>query len=61
MKKKYQLASAMLSYIHANAIGMNDGKDYVEDCVNADECRKTFEMIFEAMEQKQHYDMMIGN
>lgn len=60
-EEKYQLASAMLSYINANAIGMNDGRDYVEDCVNADECRKTFEMIFEAMKQKQHYDMMIGN
>jgi len=33
----------------------------VEDCLNADECRNIFEMIFEAMDQKQHYDMMYRN
>lgn len=60
-EEKFQLASAMLAYINASAIGMSDGKDFVEDCLNADECRNIFEMIFDAMEQKQHYDMMMGN
>ena len=40
---------------------MSDGKDFVEDCINAEECRRVFEMIFDAMEQKQHYDMMMEN
>lgn len=60
-EEKFQLASAMLAYINASTIGMSDGKDFVEDCLNADECRNIFEMIFDAMEQKQHYDMMMGN
>lgn len=60
-EEKFQLASAMLAYINASTIGMNDGMDFVEDCLNAEECRNIFEMIFDAMEQKQHYDMMMGN
>lgn len=60
-EEKFQLASAMLAYINASTIGMSDGKDFVEDCLNANECRNIFEMIFDAMEQKQHYDMMMGN
>ena len=59
-EEKFQLASAMLAYINANSIGMNEGIDYVEECLNAAECRKIFEMIFESMNQKQHYDMMMG-
>ena len=59
--EKFQLASAMLAYINANTIGMSDGMDYVEDCLNVDECRSVFEMIFDAMDQKQHYEMMYRN
>lgn len=60
-QEKYQLASAMLSYIHVNAIGMNDGRDFVDECLSTDECRAIFEMIFEEMKQKQHYEMMMRN
>lgn len=60
-EEKFQLASAMLSYINASSMGMSDGKDYVEDSLNADECRNIFEMIFDAMKQRQHFDMMMGN
>lgn len=60
-EEKFQLASAMLAYINASSIGMSDGMDYVEDCLNAEECRNIFEMIFDAMDQKQHYDMMYRN
>lgn len=59
-EERFQLASAMLAYINASSIGMNDGMDYVEECLNATECRNIFEMIFESMNQKQHYDMMMG-
>ena len=58
-EEKYQLATAMLAYINASSIGMSDGMDFVEDCLNADECRRIFEMIFELMNQKQHYEMML--
>ena len=58
---KFQLASSMLAYINASSIGMNDGMDYVEECLNAAECRNIFEMIFTSMNQKQHYDMMMGS
>lgn len=59
-EEKFQLASAMLAYINASSIGMNDGMDFVEECLNADECRKIFAMIFEEMGQTQHYNMMMG-
>ncbi len=59
-EEKFQLASAMLAYINASSIGMSDGMDFIEECLNAAECRNIFEMIFAAMNQKQHYDMMMG-
>lgn len=59
-EEKFQLASSMLAYINASSIGMNEGIDYVEECLDATECRNIFEMIFESMNQKQHYDMMMG-
>ena len=59
--EKFQLASAMLAYINASTIGMNDGMDFVEECLNAEECRKIFAMIFDQMGQMQHYNMMMGN
>ena len=60
-EEKFQLASAMLAYINANSIGINDGMDFVDESLNAEECRLIFEMIFDAMNQRQHYDMMIRN
>lgn len=58
--EKYQLATAMLSYIYANSSGINDGRDFVDGGFTVDECKEIFEMIFEEMDQKQHYDMMMG-
>ena len=60
-EQRYQMAAALLSYIGTSSVGSNDGLQFVEDYLNADECRKAFELIFETMEQKQHYDMMIKN
>lgn len=57
--EKFQLASAMLAYINANSTGMNDGMDFVKKSLNPKECRQIFEMIFDAMNQRQHYDMML--
>ena len=57
---QYHMASAMLSYISANSIGINDGINYVDDCIDVDQCRETFQMIFTLMNQGQHYNMMMG-
>lgn len=50
----------MLSYIYANSSGMNDGRDFVDGGFSVTQCKEIFEMIFEEMDQKQHYDMMMG-
>ena len=57
---QYQMASAMLSYISSNAISMNDGMNYIDNCIDLTESRITFEMIFKLMGQEQHYKMMMG-
>ncbi len=58
---QYQMAHAMLSYISANSVGLNDAINFVDDCVDVVQTKETFRMIFTLMEQKQHYDMMMGN
>jgi len=58
---QYQMAHAMLSYICANSVGINDGINFVDDCVDVEQTKKTFSLVFALMEQKQHYDMMMGN
>lgn len=57
---KYHLASAMLSYISANSVGFSDGLNYVDECADTDLYRTVFKLIFEALEQEQHYSMMMG-
>ena len=57
---KYDLASAMLSYIAANVTGVNDGMHYVDDYMDIQLCRETFRMIFTFMGQEQHFNMMMG-
>lgn len=58
---QYQMANAMLSYISANSVGINDGINFVDECVDISQTKETFRMVFTLMEQKQHYDMMMGN
>ena len=55
----YQLASSLLAYIN-NPNGISDGLNYVEDCDDVDAYKRVFEMIFEALNQSQHYKMMTG-
>lgn len=57
---KYHLASAMLSYISANSVGFSDGLNYVDDCADIAIYRDVFKLIFEALQQEQHYNMMMG-
>lgn len=57
---KYHLATAMLSYINANSVGFSDGLNYVDDCTDIGFYKEVFSLIFKALEQEQHYKMMMG-
>ncbi|MBR3622229.1 MAG: hypothetical protein IKN43_02645 [Selenomonadaceae bacterium] len=57
---KFDLASAMLSYMTVNSTVFNDGLHYVDGCIDPAQCRETFQMIFKYTEQEQHYNMMMG-
>ena len=57
---KYHLASAMLSYINSSSVGFSDGLHYVDECADIALYRDVFKLIFEALEQEQHYKMMMG-
>ena len=57
---KYHLASAMLSYINTCSIGISDGLHYVDDCTDIACYKDVFRLIFEALQQEQHYNMMMG-
>ena len=57
---KYHLATAMLSYISASSVGFSDGLNYVDDCTDVELYKTVFKLIFEALEQEQHYKMMMG-
>lgn len=57
---KFHMASAMLSYLNTGTSGIVDGVNYVDDCVDVEQCRTTFEMIFLNMGQSQHFNMMMG-
>jgi wobble nucleotide-excising tRNase len=58
---KYHLASAMLSYISVNSVGLSDGLNYVDDCADITLYKDVFKLIFEALQQEQHYNMMMGD
>ncbi len=57
---KYHLASAMLSYINVNSISFCDGLNYVDSCADINLYKAVFKLIFTALEQEQHYNMMMG-
>lgn len=60
-EKSHGLARTMLAYIYADSIGFNDGMDYVNEGFNTDKMRDVFKLVFDIMEQPQHYKMMIEN
>ena len=57
---KYDAASSMLSYISTGTKGINDGTYFIDDSMDIDLCRNTFEMIFNCMQQEQHFNMMMN-
>lgn len=58
--EKFLTTSAMLSYISASQVGLNDDLHYVDDSLDVNECRDTFQMVFKIMNQDQHYNKMMG-
>ena len=57
--EKYHLASSMLTYI-SNPNGLSDGLNYVEDFNDIEKYKSVFKLIFETLNQEQHYNMMMG-
>jgi len=56
---KFHLAQSMLSYIGKQEHGFNDGMDFVDESTDVTQCREVFKMIFDCLDQIQHYDMMM--
>ena len=57
---RYHLASALLSYINDSPALISDGLNFVEDGTDVEQYRAVFKLIFEAMQQEQHYKMMMN-
>lgn len=58
-REKQHLLNALLRYIGAENHSFNDGLDYIEYTENIEQIRHTFKLIFDIMEQSQHYSMMM--
>lgn len=56
---RFHLAQSMLSYIGKQDHGFNDGMDFVDESTDVTQCREVFKMIFECLDQIQHYNMMM--
>lgn len=56
---RHHLASSMLSYIN-NSTGITDSLNFVEDYTDVEQYKTVLRIIFEAMHQEQHYNMMMG-
>ena len=54
----YQMATAMLLYISASAAGVGN-EVYYDDSLNVENIDQVFQTIFMAMDQNQHYQMMM--
>ena len=50
---------ALLHYVGSDMVGFNDGFNYIEGTEDADTIRETFDCILTAMDQRQHYLMMM--
>ena len=58
--EKYHLASALLHYVSSPS-GIGDEMFIDDECVDSETHRTVFQLIFEAMHQDQHYNMMMGD
>lgn len=58
--EKYHLASALLHYVSSPS-GIGDEMFIDDECVDSETHRTVFHLIFKAMNQDQHYNMMMGD
>lgn len=58
--EKYHLASALLHYVSSPS-GIGDEMFIDDECVDSETHRTVFQLIFEAMHQDQHYNMMMAD
>lgn len=58
--EKYHLASALLHYVSSSS-GIGDEMFIDDECVDSETHRTVFRLIFEAMKQDQHYNMMMAD
>ena len=56
---KFHLAQAMLSYIKRSD-SFNDGLHFVDESIDCQQYKDTFWTIFDAMNQTQHFHMMMN-
>ncbi len=56
---KYNLAQSMLKYIKRSD-SFNDGLHFMDESIDVDQYKDVFRTIFDAMEQRQHFDMMMN-
>ena len=56
---KFHLAQAMLSYIKRSD-SFNDGLHFVDESIDCQQYKDTFWTIFDAMNQTQHFNMMMN-
>ena len=57
---KYHLAQSMLSYIN-RADSFNEGFHFVDESIDVEQYKDVFQMIFDAMDQSQHFLRMINS
>lgn len=55
----YHLATPMRFYINVNSVGFSEGLNYVGDCADITLYKDVYKLIFEVLEQEQHYKMMM--
>ena len=58
---RYIIASSMLQYLSSSSFSPNDDMFYLEDSWELDQCKEIFELIFEVMDQSQHFKAMTKN
>ena len=51
--------NALLHYVGSDQVGFNDGFTYVDGSEDIEQMRETFKCIFIALDQEQHFDMMM--
>ena len=56
---KYTLAQSMLRYIRRSD-SFNDGLHFVDESIDCEQYKDVFRIIFDAMDQTQHYKMMMN-